>query len=99
MTGEMGRTPRLNGKVGRDHWGDLTPLVFAGGGLRMGQVIGQSDRDGARPVAEPYTPANLVATVLHYLFDIPEMRLRSDIPASIKHVFDVGVPIRRLFEG
>lgn len=99
VTGEMGRTPRLNGKGGRDHWGDLTPLVFAGGGLRMGQVIGESDRDGARPATEPYTPANLVATVLHYLFDIPGMRLRSDIPPGVKHVLEVGVPIRRLFEG
>ncbi len=99
VTGEMGRTPRLNAQGGRDHWGDLTPLVFAGGGLRMGQVIGQADRDGARPVAEPYTPANLVATVMHYLFDVLEMRLRSDLPESVTHVLDVGVPIRRLFEG
>jgi uncharacterized protein (DUF1501 family) len=99
VTGEMGRTPRLNGQGGREHWGDLTPLVFAGGGLRMGQVIGQADRDGARPITEPYTPANLVATVMHYMFDVPEMRLRVDIPADIKHVLDVGVPIHRLFEG
>src|SRR5262249_1365945 len=52
VTGEMGRTPRRNGKGGRDHWGDLTPLVLAGGGLKMGQVIGRSDRTGSRPATE-----------------------------------------------
>ena len=40
--GEMGRTPRLNARGGRDHWGNLAPLLLAGGGLKMGQVIGQS---------------------------------------------------------
>ena len=49
VTGEMGRTPRLNNNGGRDHYGDLTPLVFAGGGLKMGQVIGQSDRTPRSP--------------------------------------------------
>src|SRR5207253_9786023 len=44
VTGEMGRTPRLNKDGGRDHWADLTALLLAGGGLKMGQVIGQSDK-------------------------------------------------------
>src|SRR6185503_4793791 len=64
VTGEMGRTPKLNRKGGRDHWGDLTPLLVAGGGMKMGQVIGKSDLQGGRPATEAYNPANLVATIL-----------------------------------
>jgi uncharacterized protein (DUF1501 family) len=99
ITGEMGRTPKLNKEGGRDHWGDVTPLVFAGGGLRMGQVIGESDRLGAAPRTEVYTPANLVATVMHYLFDAAAFRTRTDVTPGVKDVFDNGKPIRELFEG
>ena len=54
-TGEMGRTPKVNAKGGRDHWGGLAPLLLYGGGLKMGQVIGQSTRDaGERAVAALY---------------------------------------------
>ena len=49
VTGEMGRTPKLSKDGGRDHWGNLTPLLLAGGGLNMGQVIGQSDKQAGAP--------------------------------------------------
>ena len=49
VTGEMGRTPRRNRDGGRDHYANLTTLALAGGGLKMGQVIGQSDRLAAHP--------------------------------------------------
>jgi len=54
--GEMGRTPRVNKNGGRDHWGNLGPLLFHGGGLKMGQVIGQSTdkRRRARGRSGPY---------------------------------------------
>src|SRR5262249_53856938 len=84
VTGEMGRTPRLNRNGGRDHWGALTPLLIAGGGLRMGQVIGRSDAIAERPTTTPYTPAHLFATVMHWLFDVPQLRLRTDINRDIK---------------
>ena len=54
--GEMGRTPRINAKGGRDHWGQLGPLLLAGGGLPAGRVIGLSNRDGSAPQSEPVTP-------------------------------------------
>jgi uncharacterized protein (DUF1501 family) len=94
VTGEMGRSPRLNKKGGRDHWGDLTPLVLAGGGLKAGQVIGKSDAQGGRPATEPYTPANLVATILHFLFDVPQLRLRTDLSRDLKPLLESGEPIR-----
>jgi hypothetical protein len=96
VTGEMGRTPKINKRGGRDHWGDLTPLLVAGGGTKVGQVIGKSDNFGGKPATDPYTPANLVATVLHYLFDIPQLRLRTDLARDLKPLLDNGEPIREL---
>ncbi len=96
VTGEMGRTPKINKNGGRDHWGDLTPLVIAGGGMKMGQVIGKSDTQGGRPTTEPHTPANLLATILHFLFDVPQLRLRTDLPRDLKPLLENGEPIRGL---
>jgi hypothetical protein len=81
--GEMGRTPRLNPKGGRDHWGSLAPLLLAGGGLRTGQVIGQSTRDGGQPHTNPIGIPHLVATVLQRLVDPGELRLASGLPAQV----------------
>jgi uncharacterized protein (DUF1501 family) len=93
VTGEMGRSPRLNNNGGRDHYGELTPLVFAGGGLSVGQVIGQSDPHATRAVATPYDPSHLLATVLHSLFDIGKLRLESSIPREIVRLTETGQPI------
>jgi uncharacterized protein (DUF1501 family) len=81
--GEMGRTPRLNAQGGRDHWGNLAPLLLAGGGLRMGQVIGQSSRDGGQPQSEPIGIPQLVATVLQRLVDPSEVRLVRGMPTEV----------------
>jgi uncharacterized protein (DUF1501 family) len=81
--GEMGRTPRINPKGGRDHWGNLAPLVLAGGGLRTGQVIGQSTRDGGEPHTNPIGIPNLVATVLQTLVDPGELRLVRGMPSEV----------------
>lgn len=97
VTGEMGRTPRLNSNGGRDHWSNLTPLLVAGGGLRMGQVIGRSDSIGDRPTTTPYRPANLFATVMHFLFDVGQLRLRTDINRDIKAAMENPAVIAELF--
>ncbi len=81
--GEMGRTPRLNAAGGRDHWGELAPLLLAGGGLRMGQVIGKSTRDGAQPQTEPVRIQHLVATVLQTLLNPGELRTARGIPSEV----------------
>jgi hypothetical protein len=65
--GEFGRTPRLNARGGRDHWPGVWTILFAGGGIRGGQVIGASDRTGAEPQDRPVTPAEVAATVYHAL--------------------------------
>jgi hypothetical protein len=61
--GEFGRTPRINGNAGRDHWGDCSSVLLAGGGIRGGQVIGASDKIGAFPVSDPIDPVDIQATV------------------------------------
>ena len=81
--GEMGRTPRLNANGGRDHWGNLAPLLVAGGGLKMGQVIGQSTRDASQPLSEPITIPHLIATVLHSVLDVGELRVARGIPRDV----------------
>lgn len=65
--GEFGRTPRMNANAGRDHWGAAFSVLFGGGGLRMGQVIGGSDRRGERVTDRPYDPQDVAATVYHHL--------------------------------
>ncbi|MBI4601697.1 MAG: DUF1501 domain-containing protein [Planctomycetes bacterium] len=74
ITGEFGRTPRINGDAGRDHWGPLCTLALAGGGLRMGQVVGESTAKIEEPKTTPITPKDLMATVFHVLGIDPETK-------------------------
>lgn len=67
ITGEFGRTPRINGGAGRDHWAPLSTLALAGGGLKMGQVVGQSSEKAEVPKSTPIGPQDLMATVFHAL--------------------------------
>jgi len=67
ITGEFGRTPRINGGAGRDHWAPLSTLALAGGGLKMGQVVGESNEKAEVPKSKPITPQDLMATVFHVL--------------------------------
>jgi hypothetical protein len=67
VTGEFGRTPKINKDAGRDHWGRLNSLLLAGGGVVGGRVIGASDRLGGEPTADVQTPENLAATMYEAL--------------------------------
>ena len=64
---EFGRTPRINRAQGRDHWTHAYSMVFAGAGVRGGQVIGRSDRDGGYVIEQPFTPENYASTVYEKL--------------------------------
>lgn len=97
MTGEFGRTPKLDSNLGRHHWPRICPLVFAGGGLQHGQIIGQSDRRGGEPATEPYTIADLHTTILHAMFDIGKLRLDQTLPDAIMARIQNGRPIGELF--
>jgi hypothetical protein len=95
--GEFGRTPKINPAGGRDHWPQCWTSLFAGGGIKGGQVVGSSDEYGAYPKDRPATPAEVAATVYHALgidltHELPGVNGRP-IP-----VVDYGVePIRELF--
>lgn len=67
ISGEFGRTPKINGGAGRDHWAPLSTLALAGGGLKMGQVIGESAEKVDVPKTTPITPQDLLATVLQVM--------------------------------
>ena len=83
VVGEMGRSPRINNQGGRDHWGNLAPLLFAGGGLKMGQVVGQSTRDAGEPLTRPYEIPHLISTIMDRLFDVPQLRLVPGLPNDV----------------
>lgn len=97
VTGEMGRTPRLNKDGGRDHYGKLTTLLLAGGGLKMGQVIGRSDSIAGEAVTEPYGPSHLMATIMRVLLDVGQVRGMPELPREVAQIIGEGQPIRELF--
>jgi hypothetical protein len=104
VTGEFGRTPRIgsstgnvNSRDGRDHWAAVFSAVFAGGGVRGGQVIGQSDRIGAYPASRPYSPADLAATIYQTLGVDPATELRDRLNRPVR--LTTGEPIAPLFGG
>src|SRR5579872_63348 len=94
--GEMGRTPRLNQNGGRDHWGGLAPLLVTGGRLKMGQAIGQSTRDAGEPAGDPVRNANLIATIMHTLFDVGELRVTRGVPNEVMRAATAADPIAGL---
>jgi uncharacterized protein (DUF1501 family) len=67
VTGEFGRTPRINKNAGRDHWGPAFTVGVAGGGVKGGVVVGKSDPRAERPASDPYGPEDLSATLCHLL--------------------------------
>ena len=67
MIGEFGREPKINKQGGREHWAPCFSGLFAGAGVRGGQVIGKSDKNGGYPITTPYSPDDIGATVYSVL--------------------------------
>jgi uncharacterized protein (DUF1501 family) len=67
VTGEFGRTPKINAVAGRDHWPHVFSVLLAGAGLRGGRTFGSSDKSGAAPADRPVTSSELAATIVHAL--------------------------------
>ncbi len=65
--GEFGRTPKINGGAGRDHWPGAMSILYAGGGLKMGQAIGSTNALAEYPTTKPYTPGCVLSTMYHVL--------------------------------
>ncbi len=92
-TGEMGRMPRLDSRGGRGHWGRLTPLMFYGGGVTSGQVIGESTRDGGEPATRPVTSADLLATVMSNVLDLEAVKTDPNVSIEVRRALLAGKPI------
>ncbi len=100
MAGEFGRTPRLSKLSatrlpGRDHWGAVQSVFFAGGGVSGGSVIGSSDRLGGHPHTSPHTPEQMAATIYRSLGIPPTAAWKDDVDRP-HHLYE-GEPIRALF--
>ncbi|MEY4395056.1 MAG: hypothetical protein RL595_2305 [Planctomycetota bacterium] len=67
VTGEFGRTPRINKNAGRDHWGSAFSVVVGGGGIKPGIVVGKTDARAEKPSSDPYGPEDLFATMMNSL--------------------------------
>ncbi len=97
MAGEFGRTPKISllpqhyKQPGRDHWGAVQTVFFAGGGVRGGTVIGSSDKLGGHPASAPQKPENMAATIYRSL-GIPQTAVWHDAVDRPHHVYH-GEPI------
>ncbi len=75
--GEFGRTPKINGRAGRDHWGHVYPVALAGGGVQSGVLLGSSDNIGGFPTSYRREPQDLHATILHLLGIAPQTEIHT----------------------
>jgi uncharacterized protein (DUF1501 family) len=95
VTGEFGRTPRINKDAGRDHWGPAFTVALGGGGVQGGRIIGKSDARAEKPADDPHGPEDLAATIYHLLGIDPEDEFYTPEGRPVKIVND-GRVIRDL---
>lgn len=95
ISGEFGRTPRINPGAGRDHWAPLSTLAFAGGGLKMGQAVGESNAKAEVPKSTPITPQDMMATIFHVLGLPQDLHFKDGTGRPVPMV-DGGKPIAEL---
>jgi hypothetical protein len=93
--GEFGRTPRVNKDAGRDHWPGAQSVVFAGGGLKMGQAIGTTDDKAEKPRDRPLTPEDVLATMYRHLGIDIDQEFYNEAQRPLK-ILGGGEPIREL---
>src|SRR5205814_3409706 len=79
IMGEFGRTPKISAQVGRDHWPQVNCALLAGGGMKLGQVIGSTDRIAGEAASRPVTFGELYATLYHNLGIDPRCTTITDL--------------------
>ncbi|HEV3202743.1 MAG TPA: DUF1501 domain-containing protein [Gemmataceae bacterium] len=95
MTGEFGRTPKINGNGGRDHWARAMSIVMAGAGIKGGQVIGQTNDKGEEPAEDPLKPEDVAASFYHALDIDPHMEYHTPTGRPV-HIVRDGKVIKKL---
>jgi hypothetical protein len=93
--GEFGRTPKINGGAGRDHWPGAMSIVYAGGGLKMGQVVGTTNANGEHPTSKPATPGCILSTMYKAL-DVDCEHVFYDDAKRPLSILNEGKPIQEL---
>jgi hypothetical protein len=94
--GEFGRTPKINKDAGRDHWGPAGSLIFAGAGVKPGNVVGATDKQGAYVTKRPVSPADVAFTVFDALGIDPHKQLVTPDGRPVE-ILDQGEVIKELF--
>jgi hypothetical protein len=94
--GEFGRSPKINKDMGRDHWGPAASLLFAGAGVHGGQVLGQTDKQGAYVTRRPVAPADVACTVFEALGIDPRKPLVTPDGRPVE-ILDKGETVKELF--
>jgi len=94
--GEFGRTPKVNDKAGRDHWGRAGSLIFAGAGVQPGLVLGASDKNGAFVTERPVRPADVAWTLYDALGIDPAKHLITPEGRPVS-ILAEGAPVKELF--
>lgn len=92
---EFGRTPLINKNGGRDHWGAAGSLFFTGGGIRTGQIVGETDRTGAEVTTRRHSPADVAATIYRQL-GIDPNTIVNDFQGRPRPILDQGQAIREI---
>jgi hypothetical protein len=95
VSSEFGRTPKINGTAGRDHWPKVFSVVLAGGGVKRGAVYGQSDATASEPEKDPLTVENLAATIYHQLGIVSDKELMAPGNRPIE-IVDGGEVVKEL---
>jgi hypothetical protein len=92
---EFGRTPKINPAGGRDHWGAAGSLFFTGGGIKTGQVVGETDRTASKPTTRPYGPWDVAATI-YQLLGVNYRGFTYDYQDRPRPILEQGEPIEEL---
>jgi hypothetical protein len=95
VSSEFGRTPKINGTAGRDHWPKVFSVVLAGGGLKRGMVYGQSDATASEPEKDPLSVEDLATTIYNQLGIVAEKELMAPGDRPIE-IVDNGKVIKEL---
>lgn len=96
IVGEFGRSPHINKDGGREHWPQVGNQVLAGGGLKMGRIVGESTVKGDYPASKPITPNDLHATFFKFL-GIPQDLQYVNLAGRPTKMLSSGAPIEELF--
>ena len=95
VTSEFGRTPKINGTAGRDHWPKVFSIVMAGGGIARGTVYGSSDATASEPLDNPLTVEDWATTVYHCLGIVADKELMAPGGRPVE-IVDGGQGLQRV---